>query len=277
MFSKIKTYFIMFTFKQKIKPLKKFQKENQKFIVYKHTNKINGKCYVGKAINSWEYRWKNHLYDSKCGSELYFHRAIRKYGYEEWTHEILEELETELFCLASEMYWINFFDSANPVLGYNMTLGGEGVRPNDETKLKMSISHKGKPLSKEHSQNIGLAQIGKKHSKESKEKMGRSGEEHHFYGKKHSEETIIKMSISHKGKPSPTKGKVPWNKGKKTQEKTLQKLRIIRKGKTPPNKGKKMTQEELIHYTQSRRHNKEIKELGQVLLGFYQIGDLWNY
>jgi len=50
------------------------------YIVYKITNKKNGKSYIGKTEYSLEHRWNRHLSSAKNGSKFRFHSAIRKYG-----------------------------------------------------------------------------------------------------------------------------------------------------------------------------------------------------
>ena len=59
--------------------------------IYKITNQVNGKFYIGKTIKTLKNRFHNHCYDAlKRDSTTYFHRAIRKYGKENF---ILEEIE----------------------------------------------------------------------------------------------------------------------------------------------------------------------------------------
>ena len=56
-------------------------------IIYVATNKVNGKQYVGQTINMLEKRRVNHLFDSRNGSMYYFHKAIRKYGEDNFVWE----------------------------------------------------------------------------------------------------------------------------------------------------------------------------------------------
>ena len=75
---------------------------NRKYAVYCHTNKINGKKYVGITGNKPEYRWKNGL---GYQNHPHFFAAIKKYGWHNFWHEVLytgltkaeaEEWETKL-------------------------------------------------------------------------------------------------------------------------------------------------------------------------------------
>lgn len=100
--------------------------------IYKITNKNDGKCYIGKALNIKE-RWQGHKDDSFCSEQrwqenkrkeqTHFHRALRKYGVDAFTWEILEECPKEMLN-EREIYWIEFYNSFSN--GYNMTLGGDG-------------------------------------------------------------------------------------------------------------------------------------------------------
>lgn len=96
--------------------------------IYKITNKINQKVYIGQTIQTPSQRWYHHLTDAKLGSDLKFHRALRKYGRENFTKDIIEEVEDELLN-DREIYWISFYDSYED--GYNSTLGGDNPPRND--------------------------------------------------------------------------------------------------------------------------------------------------
>ena len=107
--------------------------------VYVVRNKVNGKRYVGKTLIGVEYRWKKHLVDTfnekLYAYNSYFHRAIRKYGVENFEfEEIFSSLESPepmtVFDLSDwEKYFIQkyrTFIGFSDCHGYNMTLGGEG-------------------------------------------------------------------------------------------------------------------------------------------------------
>lgn len=96
--------------------------------IYKITNKINNKIYIGQTIQKPSNRWYHHLCDAHLGSDLKFHRALRKYGREHFKLEVLEEVDD---CLLNEreIYWINYFDSFHN--GYNSTTGGDNPPRND--------------------------------------------------------------------------------------------------------------------------------------------------
>lgn len=96
-------------------------------IVYKATNKTNGKVYIGLTTKSLAKRRAGHHHEAKkLNSQLAFHRAIRKYGRDGFSWEVIEELEDTESLLAREIYWIDYYGSFGKN-GYNMTTGGEGT------------------------------------------------------------------------------------------------------------------------------------------------------
>ena len=96
--------------------------------IYKITNKINNKCYIGKSINIEE-RWKYHIRNIKSSREFDkpLYRAFRKNGISNFSFEIIEELEKyEDIANEREKYWIKYFDCYGADKGYNATIGGDG-------------------------------------------------------------------------------------------------------------------------------------------------------
>jgi len=92
--------------------------------IYKHTSP-SGKAYIGQSIQEPEARWKAHVYDATRGSDLVFHRAIRKYGPDAFTHEILHDGIDE----QDELNRLEIEEIARQGTllpdGYNLTAGGE--------------------------------------------------------------------------------------------------------------------------------------------------------
>ncbi len=103
-------------------------------IIYKTTNLINNKIYIGQSYkNDPEY----------LGSGLLIIKAINKYGKENFKKEILEECEKREYLNDREIYWISYYNSSNKSIGYNISLGGEAPMTNlkhsEETKKKISL------------------------------------------------------------------------------------------------------------------------------------------
>lgn len=90
--------------------------------IYLFKNIVNNKIYIGQALNIRK-RIFNHFNSSP---ELYFHRALRKYGEEGFNIYILEFIEGKENLNKQEIYYINKYNSNNPKLGYNLTEGGMG-------------------------------------------------------------------------------------------------------------------------------------------------------
>lgn len=107
-------------------------------LIYKITNQINNKCYIGQTIKSAEERWKEHQahafgsHENDQKKTLY--KAIRKYGVENFTFEVLQDGIDNFEDLdKAEIYWIDFYNSF--VKGYNETFGGQQyhkILPNKE-------------------------------------------------------------------------------------------------------------------------------------------------
>lgn len=90
--------------------------------IYKITNNLNGKIYIGQSIDIAR-RWEDHLM-RRSGCNSLIGKAIKKYGQGAFSFEVIEEcLQDELDEL--EQYWIEYYDSYNK--GYNQTIGGQGT------------------------------------------------------------------------------------------------------------------------------------------------------
>lgn len=97
--------------------------------IYKITNKINGKVYVGQSIDIEE-RWKQHEYKAfNINGNAYnsaIHQAFRKYGVENFEYQVIELCSVEELD-AKEIYWIDKLDTLSPK-GYNILPGGQKTR-----------------------------------------------------------------------------------------------------------------------------------------------------
>lgn len=176
-------------------------------IIYKITNTINNKIYIGLTSKDVNKRISKHIMN-----KTYIGKALKKYGTRFFDVSVIDVSDTFDTIKEKEKYWIKFYGCKSPN-GYNLTDGGDGrvgFKITDETRQKMSKAHKGKKISLECREKLRRANLGHKHTEETKLKMGRPGS-------KHTEETKRKMSEAKKGRISP-------NKGKKTSEVTRKKL-----------------------------------------------------
>lgn len=106
------------------------------FTIYCVTNKVNGKRYVGQTVGTVESRWQQHVSTSKQqnGCPL-LGKAIRKYGRDAFTREIVETVSDQKSADESEKKWICQFQSLVPN-GYNLDEGGDsGGARHESTKL----------------------------------------------------------------------------------------------------------------------------------------------
>ena len=176
---------------------------NSMWIVYQHTNLKNGKSYIGCTSKGLEKRWNDHVKNSKSGSTLLFHRAIKKYGAGCWDSKILFECASKEEAFQKEVEMIESlrtYTQDHPENGYNMTRGGEGPTGNiynhtQEAREKISRSLIGRVVSEETRKKISESRKGRTVSDETKLKLKEAST-----GKKLSEETRRKMSDSRKGK-----------------------------------------------------------------------------
>ncbi|MBQ3580167.1 MAG: hypothetical protein II975_04140 [Bacteroidales bacterium] len=106
---------------------------DRKYYVYKHTNLINGKVYIGKCYRKPSYRWgidgSGYLRCSKGHNKVdqrHFASAIKKYGWDNFKHEVLFKNLTADEASHYEIMMIKNYESNKPSKGYNMTTGGEG-------------------------------------------------------------------------------------------------------------------------------------------------------
>ena len=174
----------------------------KKYLVYKHTAP-NGKVYIGITSSAAEDRWKNgHGYSRQS----YFFKAIQKYGWENFTHEILYSDLEEQTAKDIEVRLIREYNSTNKDFGYNVTLGGDGMRgyvPPQNVRDKIARANRGKVRSPESRRRISMAKLGTHPSDEARRNMSQnhsdvSGERNPMWGKNHTEETRRKISQTRK-------------------------------------------------------------------------------
>jgi group I intron endonuclease len=145
--------------------------------IYKITNLINNKIYIGRTIQKLSYRWTQHKQSARNGCNFILHRAIRKYGVENFIFEQIDTAINLTELLKKESFYIKELNSLKPN-GYNI-LECDVQGPN------FIPWNKGKKTS--------LLFDFKKFDRPS-----RSGTKNSFYGKHHTEESLQKMSNSHK-------------------------------------------------------------------------------
>jgi hypothetical protein len=218
-------------------------------IIYKATNTLNGKVYIGQTTRTLTQRKAEHINETHRKYAPYFHNALKKNGKENFTWEEIDRGNTQSELDQKEKYWIAYYKSNMSEHGYNLACGGKQFIHSEKSKQKMSNSHKGKATGEKHyffgkhhteetKEKLRQANLGKKRSPEHRRKMSEAlrGEKSYWYGKHLSEETRQKIREAHMGKPA-------WNKGRKATDEERRKNSESHKGIPAWNKGMPITEE----------------------------------
>ena len=113
--------------------------------IYKLTNIIDGKSYIGQTKRSVSTRINEHKFSSKKRQISALHTAINDFGINSFSVQTLETCSDE-DCNIREQYWIDKFKSNDPELGYNIAKGGKGnpgLEVSESTKEKLRLRNKG--------------------------------------------------------------------------------------------------------------------------------------
>ena len=176
------------------------EKGEETGIIYGWYNTLTDMWYIGQTIDE-KRRFKTHIdYAINKKDNNRFHNALRKYGLDNFIYCVLEDNVLKENLNMRETDWIEYYDSF--YCGYNLTSGGDtNVIISEETRRKLSESHKGKGLTTKGKGrtpwNKGIPM-----TEETRKRMSESHKKRQF-----SEETRKRMSESHKGKKT-------WNCGK---------------------------------------------------------------
>lgn len=248
-------------------------KDERVYTVYMHTCLKNNKRYIGMTKQCPEKRWNKGRAYSGC---RFFNSAIKKYGWDNFEHEIilcnLTKCEAEMF----EVEMIKYYKTQDRKYGYNLDSGGSskknrsestikrivssntGRKLSEETKLKISLAHKGKIKSASTREKLSKAHKGKKFSKERCLAMSKAR-----IGKTPTEETKRKMSLASKGKNKTKEHSInisKGHKGKMLSDEHKKKMSLAKLGKSRgpfseshklkisiSNKGKKLSEERILN------------------------------
>ncbi len=185
-------------------------------LVYRITNKVNGKIYIGRTSMTLNRRFSRHLSDSRRHFNSRIAAAIRKHGIDSFIIEQIDKADTHQELVDLETSYIKKLKVTDPKIGYNIIENGYGGYP--------------PVLSKETREIIRQKLIGYKHTEEAKKRMSEGqrksktpelnkrvsdslmGEKNHFYGKKHTKETRIKMKKSKNVGEANAYSKLNWEK-----------------------------------------------------------------
>lgn len=226
-------------------------------LIYCVTNTVNGKKYVGQTTRSVEERWKEHKYN--YGIYKYpFYKALKKYNPESFEVEVLCECYSKEDLDDKEVFYIDHLNSLVPN-GYNCTTGGNNGTRSEETCKRISESLKGIFSGENH------PLYGKKHSIESLRKMSNAQR-----GKVASKLTLEKMSKSQMGKTLSLEHRKKIsesNTGKRHSKETIEKLSKLHVGKKLSEETKKKISESTRsenHHMYGKTHSEEtIKKISK--------------
>lgn len=115
-------------------------------IIYKATNIVNSKVYIGQTTNTLEYRKRQHFSETKSKKKknTYFHNAIAKYGADSFVFITIDTATSISQLNLKEEFWIEFYRSNNKEYGYNLDSGGKNCKKSNSTK----------ELLREHTKNL---------------------------------------------------------------------------------------------------------------------------
>ena len=190
------------------------------YLIYKHTSP-SGKSYIGQT-NNYDRRCSEHQTRTACRA---FHSAIKLYGWDNFSHEILHENLTIEQANELEEQLIKEYNTLSPN-GYNLKTGGLNSKTCQEIVNKVALANKGKTRSQETRNKMSLVKKGKTHSQETLNKMSLANK-----GKTHSQESRDKMSLAKKNISQETRDKLSLANKNRTQE-LKDKISLTRKSNT---------------------------------------------
>ena len=163
--------------------------------IYKHISP-NGKCYIGQTCQPLNRRWRN---GNGYVNNVLFYRAIKKYGWESFKHEVVCVVDSLEEANRVEASLIAAFKSDDPKFGYNISGGADGrARVSEQTRQKLSVAKKGKQTGADN------PNYGHKYTEEELKAMSERSLRYYSThssprkGKKASLESRLKMSASRK-------------------------------------------------------------------------------
>lgn len=239
--------------------------DERKCCVYVHTNKINGKKYVGVTSLNPESRWRN---GNGYSHNTYFTNAIKKYGWDEgFTHEIIAENLSVEDAYQMEKDLIAKYDCMNPN-GYNATSGGEiGKEYSEELRQRLSEIVTERMKNPEVRAKMAELAANRDYWGENNPNYGNhklAGENNPNYGKKASEETRRKISEALSNPSEETRKKMSDAAKASMTPERIQYLREINTGRKATEETKqKMSQSHKERWTNELRDEWSAKMSGE--------------
>ena len=239
--------------------------EERKYCVYVHTNKINGKKYVGITSLKPQERWRN---GNGYPHNTYFTNAIKKYGWNEgFIHEIVAEELSEAEACQMEKNLIAEYDCMNPN-GYNSTSGGEaGKEYSEELRQRLSEIVTERMRHPEVRAKMAELAANRDYWGENNPNYGNhklAGKNNPNYGKKASDETRRKISEALSNPSEETRKKLSDAAKAAMTPERIQYLREINTGRKATEETKqKMSQSHKERWTDELREEWSVKMSGE--------------
>ena len=193
------------------------------YIVYCHTLKTDGRKYIGITKNSIRKRWGKD--GSKYKGCTFFLHAIQKYGWDAFEHEVLYQNFTQQDAERYEKELIEKYDTRNHSKGFNIREGGGNKSSIDEsTKQKLREANLGKKHTDESRKKMSKSQTKRYENPAERYKVANYGNRNGMYGRHRTEE-----EKDHYRKIN-TRPNI-WQLGVPRSEETKQKLRNVHRSR----------------------------------------------
>lgn len=235
-------------------------------LIYKITNILNGKVYIGQTWNPLHVRFRRH--SNKASHFSRITNSIKKHGKENFTIEAICITNTQPIANYWESFFINRYKSMDRAVGYNGKEGGSNGKHSEETKLKLSLINKGKVLTEECKRKLSEAKKGLKLSEATRLKIKeantgkvRSEQSRQNYtnartGTHLSDETKKKISDSRKGQKSSKEARDNMSKAGKGRKQSAEHV----KKKADALRGRPLSEETKKKMSESaKKHSKKEK------------------
>jgi len=175
--------------------------------VYKITNKINNKIYIGITGHALYKRIATYksMVKSKKPNKHRMVQAMKKHGFEHFIFDVLFTASSKEELKNKEIELISMLKSTDPTIGYNISPGG--YLPSEESNLKRRLAFLGKPLSEEHKAKIATSLLGHKVSDKVRETSKENAKK--ICGWNRGTKGVMKANSGsfHKNKAAPNKGR----------------------------------------------------------------------
>lgn len=205
-------------------------------VVYQITNRVNGHRYIGYTGRGLKSRRAGHLNQLSTGSDYPIHRAMRKYGKENFVFEVMADFADDEDL--AKVYECEAIAKYRPE--YNLTYGGEGGTLAEVSRKKIGDANRGRKMPPSHGEKRRAYLTGRKHTEETRAKM-RAAQKGHAPTRTGPIPQEVRDRIS-----AANKGRAPWTTGKNHSPETRAKMSAWQTGR-------KLSEEHCASISQARK------------------------